>query len=256
MARKKVEIKKVTDRRPYVIYRRVSTEGQGNSGLGLEAQEAICLANMQREPVQMFTEVYSGTKLKQCKMLWEAIELCKQNDYLLVIASYDRFRNVQEALEVVDSIGERNIMFCDLPSSDRFVLTIMFAVAEKQAAMIQIKTKLALGERKKQIMEEGGFFSKSGNWTTHLGRAKGCDTSKATAAAGAVAAGKSREWKDDSALYSWVTIQVLKRRPRKEIVADAQELYEKNPEKYCTRNGRPLTAAILSHYIKDIERNN
>ncbi len=177
MGKKKVVIKKVEDRRPYVIYRRVSTDGQGDSGLGLDAQEAIILANMQREPVQMFTEVYSGTKLKQCKELWEAINLCKQNGYLLVVASYDRFRNVSEALEVIDSIGERNILFCDLPSSDRFVLTIMFAVAEKQAKMIQLKTKLALDERKKQIERDGGFFSKSGNWCTHLGGKKGDDLS-------------------------------------------------------------------------------
>lgn len=211
---------------------------------------------MGKDPIEIFTDVHTGTKLKECVGLWDAIKRCKEEDLVLVIAKTDRFRSAQEALEVLDAVGERRLVFCDLPSCDRFILTVMFAMHERTAMIGRINTRVALAERQRQIETEGGFFSKSGNWTTHLGRAKGCDTSKATAAAGAVAAGKSREWKDDSALYSWVTIQVLKRRPRKEIVADAQELYEKNPEKYCTRNGRPLTAAILSHYIKDIERNN
>lgn len=251
MGKKKVVIKKVEDRRPYVIYRRVSTDGQGDSGLGLDAQEAIILANMQREPVQMFTEVYSGTKLKQCKELWEAINLCKQNGYLLVVASYDRFRNVSEALEVVDSIGERNILFCDLPSSDRFVLTIMFAVAEKQAKMIQLKTKLALDERKKQIERDGGFFSKSGNWCTHLGGKKGDDLSKARAAAAAVANKKSSDWRDSSPLYSWAQIQYYKKRSRKEILEEAEKLFQKSPEIYCTRQGKMLTKGILSVWVRE-----
>lgn len=251
MGKKKVVIKKVEDRRPYVLYRRVSTEGQGNSGLGLEAQEAIALANMQRDYVQMFTDVYSGTKLKECKALWEAIDLCKKNDYLLVVPSYDRFRNVQEALEVVDCIGERNILFCDLPSSDRFVLTIMFAVAEKQAAMIKLKTQLALDERKKQIERDGGFFSKSGNWCTHLGGKKGDDLSKARAAAAAVANKKSSDWRDSSPLYSWAQIQYYKKRSRKEILEDAEKLFQKSPEIYCTRQGKMLTKGILSVWVRE-----
>lgn len=251
MRRRKVQIKKVEDRRPYVLYRRVSTEGQGNSGLGLEAQEAIALANMQRDYVQMFTDVYSGTKLKECKALWEAIDLCKKNDYLLVVPSYDRFRNVQEALEVVDCIGERNILFCDLPSSDRFVLTIMFAVAEKQAAMIKLKTQLALDERKKQIERDGGFFSKSGNWCTHLGGKKGDDLSKARAAAAAVANKKSADWRDSSPLYSWAQIQYYKKRSRKEILEEAEKLFQKSPEIYCTRQGKMLTKGILSVWVRE-----
>lgn len=251
--KRKIEIKKVEDRRNYVLYRRVSTEGQGNSGLGLEAQEAIALANMQRDYVQMFTDVYSGTKLKECKALWEAIDLCKKNDYLLVVASYDRFRNVQEALEVVDCIGERNILFCDLPSSDRFVLTIMFAVAEKQAAMIKLKTQLALNERKKQITKDGGFFSKSGNWCTHLGNKKGASMKEAHVAGHAMLHQLSQEWRESSPLYSWVTIQLFKRRPRKEILAEARDLYDRNPDKYGTRQGKPLSKGILSVWAKELQ---
>lgn len=252
MQKKKVEIRTIEETRPYVLWRRVSTEEQGASGLGLEGQVTIARMFMGKEPIDVFTDVFSGTKLKQCKGLWSAIALCKERNYVLVIAKTDRCRNVQEALEILDAIGERNLIFCDLPSCDRFILTIMFAMWERQAIMGRINTKIALAERKKQIDEVGGFFSKNGNWVTHLGRKKGCDTSKATRAAADAAINKAHEWRESSPLYSWVTIQVLKGRPRKEILEEAAELYEKNPEKYCTREGKVLSKGHLSFWIKEI----
>lgn len=254
MAKKKVEIRTIEESRPYVLWRRVSTEGQGESGLGLEGQVTIAKMFMGKDPVQIFTDVFSGTKLRQCKGLWDAIALCREKNYVLVIAKTDRCRNVQEALEILDAIGERNLIFCDLPSCDRFILTIMFAMWERQAIMGRINTKIALAERKRQIEEEGGFFSKNGNWTTRLGRKKGCDTSKAVQAAATVTANKAKDWRENSPLYSWVTIQVFKGRPRKEILAEAAELYEKNPEKYGTREGKVLSKGHLSFWVKEIQR--
>lgn len=254
MAKKKVEIRTIEESRPYVLWRRVSTEEQGESGLGLEGQTTIAKMFMGKSPIAIYTDVFSGTKLKQCKGLWEAIALCREQNYVLVIAKTDRCRNVQEALEILDAIGERNLIFCDLPSCDRFILTIMFAMWERQAIMGRINTKIALAERKKQIEEDGGFFSKNGNWTTHLGRKKGCDTSKASRISAQVVAGRAREWRESSALYTMVTIQVLKGTPRKKILAEAAELYNMNPEKYGTREGKMLSEGLLSRWVKEIQR--
>lgn len=250
--RGEIDISPVKDKRPYVLWKRVSTEGQGESGLGLEAQEAIARMFMQKDPVAIFTDVYSGTKLKQCKGLSDAIALCKKEDYLLVVPKCDRFRNVQEALEILDDIGDGNLMICDLPTTDRFVLTVMFAMYERQAMIGRLNTKLALAERKKQIERDGGFVSKAGNFCTRLGNKKGCDMSDAHRVAYENRRRARDEWSKESSLYSWVTIQLLKGRPRRDIVAEAKELYEKNPEKYCTRNGCPLSEAILSRWAKDI----
>lgn len=250
--KKQIEVSPVKDKRPYVLWKRVSTESQGESGLGLEAQEAIAKLFMKKDPVAVFTDIYSGTKLKQCKGLSEAIALCKKEDYLLVVPKCDRFRNVQEALEILDDIGDGNLMICDLPTTDRFVLTVMFAMYERQAMIGRLNTKLALAERKKQIERDGGFVSKAGNFCTHLGRKKGADMSAAQRVAYANRRSARSEWAKESPLYSWVTIQLFKGRSRKEIVEEAQELFEKNPEKYCTRNGCPLSEAILSRWAKDI----
>lgn len=157
--------------RPYVSWVRVSTKGQGESGLGLEAQRAINRYYMSgEEPIAEFVEVYSGTKLDQCEELWKAIRYAKANNALLVIAKADRFRDVVDALRILDEMGEGNIVFCDSPGSSRLILTILFSVYEHQARIGRINTKLALGVRKKQCADKGGFVSRSGVYRNRLGR--------------------------------------------------------------------------------------
>lgn len=252
MGKKKVEIKTIQETRPYVLWRRVSTEQQGESGLGLDAQVTIAKMFMGKDPVEIFTDVFTGTKLRQCKGLWKAIEMCKENNYALVVAKSDRFRSVSEALEVVDAIGERNLIICDLPTSDRFVLTIMFAVWERQAIMGRLNTKIALAERKRQIEEDGGFVSKSGRYCTKLGREKGCDLPEAHRAAGESHHRRAESWKDTSTLYLWTREQLRRGRSQKSILEEAQRLYEENPEQFCTRTGKPLYWPLLSLWAKEI----
>ena len=255
MARRfdKIEIPEFNEKRPYVLWRRVSTEHQGESGLGLEAQLTIAKTFMRKDPAEMFTDVFSGTKLRQCKSLQSAIKYCKDNDCVLVIAKSDRFRCVQDALEVMDAIGERNLIFCDLPTTDRFVLTIMWAMWERQAIMGRINTKIALAERKRQIEEDGGFISKSGNFCSHLGNEKGVDMTPAQIASINRKIRDKEEWRK-TGLFAWVELQIIKGRSRKEIVAEAQAMYEKSggDKNWSTREGRPLSKATLARWVKDI----
>ncbi len=251
-SKKTTELKTIHEPRPYVLWRRVSTQEQGESGLGLDAQATIAKMFMAKEPVEIFTDVYSGTKLRQCKGLWSAISLCKEKNYVLVIAKSDRCRNVSEALDILDAIGERNLIFCDLPSTDRFILTVMWAMWERQAIMGRINTRIALAERKKQIERDGGFVAKSGNFCTHLGRQKGVKNPNAIEAMAARKTEMSQEWKRESGLYTWVSIQLLKGRRQKDILEEARELYDDNPDKYCTKTGRMLSPGILSKWSSEI----
>lgn len=251
---KKSEIKIIQEHRPYVLWRRVSTTEQGESGLGLAAQVAIAETFMGRPAVEVFTDVHTGTKLRQCEALWKAIDFCKAQNYVLVIAKTDRCRNAQEALEILDAIGERNLIFCDLPSCDRFILTVMFAMHERTAQIGRINTRIALAERKKQIEQDGGFISKSGNFCDHLGRQKGEKNPNAVAAMGAQITANAAEWRNDSGLYAWVTIQLLKGRTQKDILEESAVLYEKAPDKYSTRQGKKLCKGTLSRWTKEILR--
>ncbi len=137
----------------FISYRRVSTDKQGASGLGLEAQADIINYFVERDGGKMiedFSEVHSGKDLTECRELRKAIAAAKKNDAVLIIAKTDRFRNVSQALEVLDLMGEGNIMFCDLPHTDRFTLTLFFALAERERLITSIRTKQALKAKKER----------------------------------------------------------------------------------------------------------
>ncbi len=236
-----------TNNKPYVLWRRVSTKQQGSSGLGLDAQQSIAEYFMHGEPVKVFTDVYSGTKLAECPNLNRAMKYCKEHGYLLVIAKTDRFRNVKEALAILDEMGEGNLSFCDLPITDRTVLTMMFAIWERQAIMGRINTKRALDERKKQ----GKWISKSGRECTHLGRDKGCDLSAAQEAASLARTDAAMKWKEESVGYQWAMEKVMEGWKRQDIVTEFNKHNARQPEVYCTRKGKPLTLAVLCKWINE-----
>lgn len=137
----------------YISWRRVSTFKQSNSGLGLEAQKGIIHYFVERdggELVADYAECYTGTELSGCVELRKAIDHAKKIGAILIIAKTDRFRNTIEALQVYEEMGEGNIMFCDLPHTDKFTLTLFFALAEREALIVSIRTKQALAVKKAQ----------------------------------------------------------------------------------------------------------
>ena len=156
----------------FVSWRRVSTKKQEKSGLGLEAQQDIIshFVNTEKgELIADFCEAYTGKDLNGCVELRKAIEFAKANDAILIIAKSDRFRNTIEALQIYNEMGEGKIYFCDLPHTDKFTLTVFFALAEREAMLISIRTKAALAVQKKRIEQDGYFISKAGNKCTSLG---------------------------------------------------------------------------------------
>ena len=135
----------------FISWRRVSTKKQGNSGLGLEAQKEIIRYFIEREKgewVADYEECYTGTELSCCVELHKAMAHCKKDGAVLIIAKSDRFRNTAEALKIYEEMGDGNIMFCDLPVSDKFSLTLFFALAEREALLVSIRTKQALAALK------------------------------------------------------------------------------------------------------------
>lgn len=147
----------------YVSWRRVSTFKQSKSGLGLEAQREIIRYFVEREGGEIiadYAECYTGTELSGCVELRKAMQHAKSEGAVLVIAKSDRFRNTVEALQVYEEMGEGNIMFCDLPHTDKFTLTLFFALAEREALIVGIRTKQALDAKKRQGAKLGGANEK------------------------------------------------------------------------------------------------
>lgn len=252
MQKKKQETPTINDPRDYVLWIRVSTKKQGMSELGLDAQIAYAKAFTKKDPVKIFKDVYSGQKLSKCKSLWEAIDYCKENGTYLLIAKTDRFRNVEEACRVLRECGEGNLKFCDLPTFNEMILKIMWSVWESQAKMGQINTRLAMGEIKKQISTEGGYMTRDGKWKTHLGREKGCDVRDNALKGGQVMYEKAQEWRATSPGYIFVSRELLKGTPRKQIIEEFNELHKDHPDLYCSPKGGPLTQSRLSLWAREI----
>lgn len=138
-------------KKQFISWRRVSTFRQSKSGLGLEAQKEIIRYFVERdngELVADYSECYTGKELSGCKELRKAMQHAKNIGAVLVIAKSDRFRNCQEALGILDEMGEGHLEFCDLPHSDRFTLTLFWALAEREALITSIRTKQALAVKK------------------------------------------------------------------------------------------------------------
>jgi DNA invertase Pin-like site-specific DNA recombinase len=145
----------------FVAYYRVSTDKQGRSGLGLEAQKAAVARRLDGGPwrvVESCTEVESGRR-KARPGLAKALAACKKHKAKLVVAKLDRLsRDVKFLLTLVDSGVE--VLFCDLPDMGsgamaRFMLTQMAAVAELEAGLISERTKAALAAAKQRGVRLG-----------------------------------------------------------------------------------------------------
>jgi len=139
----------------FVAYYRVSTEKQGRSGLGLDAQKTIINYFAKNEIEREFIEVYSGKDLSLCEQLQKAVDYCIKNKCKLILAKSDRFRDLREALEIMDKLGDGNLICCDIPNADRFTYQLFFAIAERERMITSLRTKAALSEYKKRGGELG-----------------------------------------------------------------------------------------------------
>jgi DNA invertase Pin-like site-specific DNA recombinase len=160
------------NRRLYVAYYRVSTKRQGESGLGLEAQQTA-VNSFAGEPLESYTEIESGKRTDRPQLAM-AIVACKRLGATLVIAKLDRLaRNVH----FVSGLMESGIEFvaCDNPNASRLTVHILAAVAEDEARRISERTKAALAAYKAR----GGRLGNPKNLTTVAARKGAAANAKA-----------------------------------------------------------------------------
>jgi DNA invertase Pin-like site-specific DNA recombinase len=141
--------------RRFVAYYRVSTERQGRSGLGLEAQQQAVadFINGGSELVAEFTEVESG-KEDARPALSSALEACRGHKAKLVIAKLDRLsRNLAFIATLMDSGVE--FVAVDVPYAEPLYIHILGAFAQHERKMISERTKAALAAAKKRGVRLG-----------------------------------------------------------------------------------------------------
>jgi DNA invertase Pin-like site-specific DNA recombinase len=158
----------------FISYVRVSTDGQGRSGLGLDAQKEAVAQRIKADGgrlVAEFEEVESG-KRSDRPQLALALAACRARRAVLVIAKLDRLaRNTAFLLSIVEGTGSAGVIFCDLPDlprgpSGKFILTMFAAVAELEAGMISQRTKAALAQAKARGVKLGNPNLRPGDSNT------------------------------------------------------------------------------------------
>lgn len=135
----------------YVAYLRVSTQKQGYSGLGLEAQKEIIQKYLShKNPIAEYIEIESGRKTDRGRpKLKEALELCRKTGANLIVAKLDRLaRNVAFLSQLLES--DVDIVFCDFPQANKIVLHILAAISQYEAELVATRTKQALAAKKAQ----------------------------------------------------------------------------------------------------------
>ena len=133
----------------YVSYLRVSTNRQGRSGLGLEAQRKVVedfLNGGRWDLIAEFVEVESGKRDDRPK-LTEALALCRLHNATLVIAKLDRLSRDAAFLLGPQKAGVRFVA-ADMPEANELVVGIMAVVAQAERKMISTRTKAALAAAK------------------------------------------------------------------------------------------------------------
>lgn len=150
----------------YVIYRRVSTDGQGKSGLGLEAQDRdirLFLEGYSDQPFEVvaeFTEVASGSDDRRPE-LTKALDMARKNGAELLVAKLDRLsRKVSFIASLLDD-RKVQLRVAAMPQADKFQLHIYAALAEQEREFISIRTKAALKEAKARGVKLGGARDKT-----------------------------------------------------------------------------------------------
>lgn len=139
----------------YIAYYRVSTQKQGNSGLGIEAQKSAVSRFLNSDDILLseFTDIESGKKNDRPNLL-KAMDFCKKQDAILLIAKLDRLsRNAA----FIFTLKESQVKFkcCDMPDANSVTIGIMAVLAQEERERTSQRTKDALAELKRQGQKLG-----------------------------------------------------------------------------------------------------
>lgn len=129
----------------YVAYYRVSTQRQGESRLGLEAQRATVEQFIEAHGgvvVDEFTEVASGTNDARTEAA-KAIRYCRMKNATLLVAKLDRLARSTQFMAILKQSGVKFVV-AENPSLNDLVIHIMAGIAENEAQLISDRIKAAL----------------------------------------------------------------------------------------------------------------
>lgn len=140
----------------FVAYYRVSTQRQGRSGLGLDAQRkavADYLNGGRWTLVDEFEETESGKRDDNRPQLAAAMAACRVHGATLVIAKLDRLSRDAHFLL---GLQKANVDFIavDMPDANKMTVGVMALVAQHEREAISRRTKEALSAYKERCAKD------------------------------------------------------------------------------------------------------
>jgi DNA invertase Pin-like site-specific DNA recombinase len=147
--------------RKLVAYYRVSTETQGRSGLGIEAQKTAVARFAEAEGLEVIAELVEvetgkGTDaLERRPLLREALTVARKSKAAVCVAKLDR---LSRDVAFISGLMAQRVPFVvtELGADvDPFMLHIYAALSEKERALISERTRLALAAKKAQGVRLG-----------------------------------------------------------------------------------------------------
>ncbi len=142
---------------PFVSYLRVSTNRQGVSGLGLEAQREMIATFLDggRGSVAEFVEVESGRRSDNRPRLAEALAECRRRKATLIVAKLDRLARDTHFVTGLQKAGVKFVV-AEMPEATELTISIIAAVAQNESKMISERTKAAMAVARRRGARFGG----------------------------------------------------------------------------------------------------
>jgi DNA invertase Pin-like site-specific DNA recombinase len=223
-----------------IAYFRVSTKQQGDSGLGLEAQQATVekyAKDLGAKILASYREVETGKRADRPELA-KALAHARRSKATLVVAKLDRLaRNVAFLSALMRSGAD--FVCCDNPNANKLTIHILAAVAEDEAERISSRTKAALQAAKARGTKLGS--ARPGHWK---GRE---DTRLAGLARGRIVAAKAVS---EAAKEAYADLAPMMKEWRDEGVTLGGIAERLNAEGHTTRRGKQWNAVQVSRVLE------
>lgn len=146
----------------FVLYRRVSTKEQGESGLGLAAQQRdldlflTTYAEVPFEVIGQFTDILSGADDSRPE-LTKSLALCRKTGATLLVGKLDRLSRKVSFIATLMDDPKVTFRVASIPMASKIELHLYAMLAEQERDFISLRTKAALLEAKARGVKLGGL---------------------------------------------------------------------------------------------------
>ena len=142
----------------YVVLLRVSTQKQGATGNGIDAQRRDINLFLQHqnhpEVVAELVEVESGAETNR-PVLDEALRLCRHHKASLLVQKVDRLSRDLERLAQIVKMKDVPVRVACLPNADNFQIHLFGCLAAQEREFISQRTRAAMAAAKKRGVKFG-----------------------------------------------------------------------------------------------------